>query len=164
MASSRAQRNEGGAESRDLRAPYGASRSYYLSSKTLSHGAPKSLPLEGGRSARKTVQWTVFSEGRAAALDGGLRGNLFVKRLQVVSRRSDEVSALEWQQAADVYSRRTPHQSGAKILFASNHPGSAPDSIRGCRPASTENVPPAHFPGVSAPLKGKPFGYFHSII
>ena len=30
---------------------------------------PKSLPLEGGRSARKMIQWIIFSEGRAAALD-----------------------------------------------------------------------------------------------
>ncbi len=34
----------------------------------------KSLPLEGGRSARKMIQWIIFSEGRAAAPDGGLRG------------------------------------------------------------------------------------------
>ena len=31
---------------------------------------PKSFPLEGGSSARKTIQWIIFSEGRAAALDG----------------------------------------------------------------------------------------------
>ena len=34
----------------------------------------KGLPLEGGRSARKMIQWIIFSEGRAAAPDGGLRG------------------------------------------------------------------------------------------
>ena len=35
----------------------------------------KSLPLEGGRSDRKIIQWMIFSGGRAEALDGGLRGD-----------------------------------------------------------------------------------------
>ena len=34
-------------------------------------GVSESLPLEGGRSARESVQWTDSSEGRAAAPDGG---------------------------------------------------------------------------------------------
>ncbi|MBR0406647.1 MAG: hypothetical protein IJI53_01275, partial [Clostridia bacterium] len=36
--------------------------------------------------------------------------------------------------------------------------GSAQATFRGCRPAFAENDPLDHFPGASAPLKGKAFG------
>ena len=42
----------------------------------------KSLPLEGARSARKMIQWIIFSIGRAAAPDGGLRGTNFIGRIK----------------------------------------------------------------------------------
>ncbi len=44
----------------------------------------KRLPLEGGRSARKTVQWTVFSEGRAAAPDAVRRGTKLDEEIKLI--------------------------------------------------------------------------------
>ena len=83
----------------------------------------KRLPLEGGRSARKTVQWTVFSEGRAAAPEAVRRGAKKDQRVKANSRltvaegvaKRSEVM-LAFVQVSCLHSSKSPHPSRAKLL------------------------------------------------
>ena len=83
----------------------------------------KRLPLEGGRSARKTVQWTVFSEGRAAAPEAVKRGTKLDEEIKLiraltaaegVAKRSEVM--LAFFQVSCLHSSKSPHPSRAKLL------------------------------------------------